>query len=285
MPQPTDDIVVIAQNDVTLPQAGTDNRRYPREEIIDRGYDTQGFPCDEYNYITHNHGQWLSYLWEEFLPTLGQDKADKATTLTAGDGLTGGGDLSEDRVFSLGAPSTISVTSTDSVSDTSHEHALDLSGRSVNAGNGLTGGGNLNSDVTTTLGTPSTISVTSTNAVSADSHEHVLDLSGRSITTSGGLTGGGDLGSDLDISIDSVSDNVAILAGILNDGGTIPLPSGFTRSDCAAIASCRTMDKGSNNDLDGFVCNVDQPSGSVQVHANGSPNIPGVANYLIVGVL
>lgn len=53
------------------------------------------------------------------------NKADKTTTLTAGNGLTGGGALSENRTFALGTPSSITATSTNSVSATSHSHAID----------------------------------------------------------------------------------------------------------------------------------------------------------------
>lgn len=44
--------------------------------------------------------------------------------LTAGAGLTGGGDLSSDRTFTLGTPSTNGVSSTNSVTGTTHTHAI-----------------------------------------------------------------------------------------------------------------------------------------------------------------
>lgn len=52
-------------------------------------------------------------------------KADKTTTITAGNGLTGGGDLSTNRTITLGTPSTITDSSTNSVTETSHTHAID----------------------------------------------------------------------------------------------------------------------------------------------------------------
>ncbi|UTY50419.1 hypothetical protein [Sinorhizobium fredii] len=45
-------------------------------------------------------------------------------TLTAGNGLTGGGDLSANRTFTLGTPSDITNSTTNSVTSTSHTHAL-----------------------------------------------------------------------------------------------------------------------------------------------------------------
>ena len=57
--------------------------------------------------------------------------ATKATTLTAGSGLTGGGNLGGNRMLSMGKPSKITATSTDvSVSDT-HSHSIDKASTSV----------------------------------------------------------------------------------------------------------------------------------------------------------
>lgn len=52
-------------------------------------------------------------------------KANKNTNISAGNGLTGGGDLSANRTVSLGTPSTITSTSTNNVTDNSHTHAID----------------------------------------------------------------------------------------------------------------------------------------------------------------
>ncbi|WP_196758423.1 tail fiber protein, partial [Moraxella catarrhalis] len=52
-------------------------------------------------------------------------KADKATQLTAGAGLTGGGDLSTSRSLSLGTPSTITAATTNTAVSNTHTHAID----------------------------------------------------------------------------------------------------------------------------------------------------------------
>lgn len=49
----------------------------------------------------------------------------QARKVSAGAGLTGGGDLSADRTIALGTPSTITDTSTNSVRGTTHTHAID----------------------------------------------------------------------------------------------------------------------------------------------------------------
>lgn len=51
-------------------------------------------------------------------------KADKTTVITAGNGLTGGGDLTAPRTVALGTPGTLSGTSTNTVTADSHTHAL-----------------------------------------------------------------------------------------------------------------------------------------------------------------
>jgi hypothetical protein len=48
-------------------------------------------------------------------------------TLTAGDGLTGGGTLGANRTFTLGTPQTLTGTTTNAVTTNSHTHALDFS--------------------------------------------------------------------------------------------------------------------------------------------------------------
>lgn len=53
-------------------------------------------------------------------------KVSTALQIIAGDGLTGGGALSGSRTISLGAPATVSGTSTNAVAADGHSHALDL---------------------------------------------------------------------------------------------------------------------------------------------------------------
>ncbi|MBO7211711.1 MAG: tail fiber protein [Methanobrevibacter sp.] len=52
-------------------------------------------------------------------------------TLTAGNGLTGGGTLETSRTFTLGTPSSITNSSTNSVGTTTHTHAIDKASTTV----------------------------------------------------------------------------------------------------------------------------------------------------------
>lgn len=54
-----------------------------------------------------------------------EQKASKLNQVTAGNGLTGGGTLSENLVIALGTPSTITQSSTNTTTANSHSHAID----------------------------------------------------------------------------------------------------------------------------------------------------------------
>ena len=62
---------------------------------------------------------------------LNDDKANKTTTLTAGNGLSGGGTLETNRTLTLGTPSKITGSTTNSVTATSHTHEIDNASTSV----------------------------------------------------------------------------------------------------------------------------------------------------------
>ena len=79
-------------------------------------------------------------LWAETLLTTGGG-VPATRNLTAGDGLTGGGDLSTDRTLALGTPGSITTTSTNGVSPDSHTHAATGFEPTISKGN-LTAGSN-----------------------------------------------------------------------------------------------------------------------------------------------
>jgi hypothetical protein len=54
-------------------------------------------------------------------------KADDATVMTAGNGLSGGGSLAAARTFTMGTPGSVTATSTNAVTTTSHTHSLSSS--------------------------------------------------------------------------------------------------------------------------------------------------------------
>lgn len=61
-------------------------------------------------------------------------------TITAGNGLTGGGDSSANRTITLGTPTTVTGSSTNTVTASSHTHALTLAAADINGALGYTAG-------------------------------------------------------------------------------------------------------------------------------------------------
>lgn len=151
MAQPTNPLIVWASDNVILPNAQRPNKSLPSESLIQTGWDLSQKPAaDEWNYLLNNNGQYIKWLIEEkineFLKKSENlnDIANKATartnldvfsksevnskTISAGNGLTGGGDLSANRTISMGTPSTVGPTTSNSVAGTTHTHALDATG-------------------------------------------------------------------------------------------------------------------------------------------------------------
>ena len=151
MAQPTNPLIVWASDDVILPNAQRPNKSLPSESLIQTGWDLSQKPAaDEWNYLLNNNGQYIKWLIEEkineFLKKSENldDLANKAIartnldvfnksevnnkTISAGNGLTGGGDLSANRTISMGTPSTVGPATSNTASGTTHSHALDVTG-------------------------------------------------------------------------------------------------------------------------------------------------------------
>jgi hypothetical protein len=151
-------------------------------------------------------------------------------TLTAGAGLTGGGDLSANRTFDVGAGTGITVNANDVQLDVASTRNVDHSAVSVIAGAGLTGGGAISASVTVDVGAGSGITVNA-NDVQVDAT--VVRTSGGQ--TIAGLkefstrpqTGGVNHALITDITVTS-----AIYAGYIGSDGTTGnrLPAGWSAS-------------------------------------------------------
>lgn len=75
---------------------------------------------------TIENGVWQS--WHEYQTVAGADAAyvPMARTVTAGNGMSGGGALSGNITLTLGTPSTLTASTTNGLTSGSHTHALDL---------------------------------------------------------------------------------------------------------------------------------------------------------------
>ncbi|MCA1494988.1 hypothetical protein I6F11_29680 [Ensifer sp. NBAIM29] len=82
----------------------------------------------------------IGYLFGSQILTAGNYDAlgvtPEARTITAGNGLTGGGDLAANRTLTLGTPGSITNSTTNSVTSTSHTHALGFTAAEVYTGTG-----------------------------------------------------------------------------------------------------------------------------------------------------
>ena len=81
--------------------------------------------------------------------------------------------------------------------------------------------------------------------------------------------------------------NVSVIMGTISSGNTLPLPSGFSESECFWIVSI--------NSLDTHIYNNEQASTRTQCYVDGSRTVhitatrssetrTGTANYLVIGV-
>jgi hypothetical protein len=161
-----------------------------------------------------------------------------SVTLTAGSGLTGGGDISANRTFNVGAGTGITVAA-DSISTNdsaivhdnlsgfvANEH-INHASVSITAGSGLTGGGTIAANRTINVGAGTGISVaadsisTNDGAIVHDNlsgfvaNEHINHTS-VSITAGSGLTGGGTIAANRTINVGASTgitvnaDNIAL---------------------------------------------------------------------------
>ncbi len=88
-------------------------------------------------------------------------------SITAGNGLSGGGDLTATRTITLGTPSTLTAASNNSVTGTTHSHQITgfvPSTIAINTTTGLTGGGDLSANRTLSLANTSVVAASYTLA-------------------------------------------------------------------------------------------------------------------------
>ena len=292
MPLPTDDLIVWASSDVNLPNLAGPNKVKPIDDLILKGWDFKQKPAaDEFNYVLNNLGMHVSYLEESKTYTFSGDVTGTATS-------TG----SDDITFNV------------SVTDNSHNHtSANISdATSLNTPNmvvrrdingdvavryvvgGLTG----NALTATTLETPRTINGTSFNGgsnitTSSWGTSRTLTLAGA-VTGSVSIDGSGNV--TLNTSVSSTS-GVSILTGTVANGGTIPLPSGYSEGQCRWMVSMN------NDNASGIGWDIQEDGAYVhyrqQVYTTGrvvtaqtylgSNNSPpgwisSTANYIIIGV-
>ena len=237
-----------------------------------------------------NRTLWLKNQLAAAVQSIGANKsaadaafALKATTLTAGSGLTGGGTLGGNRVLSMGKPSKITATSTDEAVSDTHSHSIDKASTSVAGIVMLVNA--LNSTATdcalTAAQGKALAAALGNDANFAHTIADALAKKADKATT---------------LAAYGLGDAIAVLTGTIADGGTIPLPAGFSEAQCKWFVSMASDNPSLKSwDIDETVSRVNYrfectASAARVVNARmywqgqgGSfGSVPSTANYIII---
>lgn len=274
MPLPTDDLIVWASSDVNLPNLAGPNKVKPIDDLILKGWDFKQKPAaDEFNYVLNNLGMHVSYLEESKTYTFTGDLVGTATSIG-----------SDNVTFDVSVVSNSHNHISANISDATNSNTANMIVKRDASGNfsagTVTAALSGNSSTATTLQNARTINGTSFNGstnITTNSWG-----TARTFALTGAVTGSVSVDGSGNISLStsvSSTDGVAILTGKLASGNTIPLPSGYSESQCKWMASLAGVDI--PNDLSSLYVNV---SGRVVTITADEPINSGSFHYIIIGV-
>ena len=271
-----------------------------------------------------NRTLWLKNQLAAAVQSIGANKsaadaafALKATTLTAGSGLTGGGTLGGNRVLSMGKPSKITATSTDEAVSDTHSHSIDKASTSVagivmlvNALNStatdraLTAAqGKALADMVSNAATAVKNEILGGADAAFDTLKELAAALGNDANFANTITS--ELAKKADkattLAAYGLGDAIAVLTGTIADGGTIPLPAGFSEAQCKFMVSTSRdnpadipwdIDESGRHVHYGYECTLNGRVVSCKAWlnknrttmGNAHPEIivPGRANYLVI---
>lgn len=216
-----------AATNTTLPATGNTNKQRPKESLRNIGWDKGQVPtAEEWNWQFDNISDWIAWFNENNLAT-------KTFTLMGDVG--GSVNYTNENGFSV--TTTIQPNSVSLGSDTTGNYVATASV----SGNGLSGsssseGGTftVNSNATS-LNSPNTLMYRDANGDVAAAH-FIGALTGNADTAT---NAGHSTSADSASLVNSITNNISILTGFIASGGTIPLPSGYTESQCYWMPSLR----------------------------------------------
>lgn len=225
--QPTNDLLVWANTDVNLPNLAGPNKTEPSADLVAKGWDFKQKPsADEFNYILNNLGEWV-----EYLKTVVIEATPEATANTLALRDTNGS-FKVKQLTSIAPNGTapLVVSSTTKVDNLNADLLDGMNPTSAQVSNTVCSRDG-NGDVAARAFVGSLVG----NADTASKWQtaRTLELIGA-VTGSVSVDGSGNVSMTTSV---SSSSGVAILTGTIANGGTIPLPSGFTEAQCKWIVS------------------------------------------------
>ena len=242
MARPTEEVVLWAAQDVTLPALAGPNKVLPISDLINKGWDMNQKPAaDEFNYLLNNYAKWLIYLDEKsggVSPDAPEvDSLPSTTPLRDTDG--------KGCFKGIKASNTTNANAFNMIDTYNSKTAVSVSVDGNEIGNfvfnGLEASGDGKSGLAcNTAGTHygnvyGNVYGNADTATTADKWKKARiitfngDVSGFML-----LDGASNVGCNLTVSSKS---SVTIITGSISNGGTIPLPSGYTESQCKWIVS------------------------------------------------
>jgi hypothetical protein len=125
----------------------------------------------------------------------------------------------------------------------------------------------------------------------ANATTRYLNMNGNKITQLATATSGLDAANKnyVDAAITAANQIITVVSGTIAHNGTIPLPSGYTHSQCTFMVGAGTWPTSAfggygRDGIDSFYVSVDKNTRVVSCYTVNSASYPGTANYILIGI-